>query len=192
MYFSFHCNISTGELDFETPGGTYQVISINPEAQKFLIHRKNVLNCDQSSRDKFLPLNKSFPFHLTSNCYADPSIFSSNAPMKHGVEIELSWEQPLEPICSSLLDCKEWPNSTCNTSSDGKKRCLCNTNFLWDGLKLNCTLGNDTIVSIVLIYMLVFVVYNIYPSTHHALCFIQNKLNLLYFTVYDLMAREEF
>ncbi|KAG4967636.1 hypothetical protein JHK87_033287 [Glycine soja] len=122
MYFSFHCNISTGELDFETPGGTYQVISINPEAQKFLIHRKNVLNCDQSSRDKFLPLNKSFPFHLTSNCYADPSIFSSNAPMKHGVEIELSWEQPLEPICSSLLDCKEWPNSTCNTSSDGKKR----------------------------------------------------------------------
>ncbi|KAG4385469.1 hypothetical protein GLYMA_12G103700v4 [Glycine max] len=145
MYFSFHCNISTGELDFETPGGTYQVISINPEAQKFLIHRKNVLNCDQSSRDKFLPLNKSFPFHLTSNCYADPSIFSSNAPMKHGVEIELSWEQPLEPICSSLLDCKEWPNSTCNTSSDGKKRCLCNTNFLWDGLKLNCTLeGNHS------------------------------------------------
>lgn len=148
MYFSFHCNNSTGELEFETPGGTHQVISINPETQKFLIHRENVLNCDgQSSRDKLLLLNQSSPFHVTGNCYADPSIFSSNnAPRKHGVEIELSWEPPLEPTCSSLLDCKDWPNSTCNTTSDGKKRCLCNKNFLWDGLKLNCTQGNNIII----------------------------------------------
>ncbi|XP_027348569.1 G-type lectin S-receptor-like serine/threonine-protein kinase At4g03230 isoform X1 [Abrus precatorius] len=140
-YFSFHCNISTGELDFETPAGIYPVISINSETQKFLIHRENALYCDRS--DKFLVLNQSFPFHFTGNCYADPSTFSSNAPLKHGIEIELSWQLPLEPICSSLLDCEDWPNSTCNTTSDGKKRCLCNKNFLWDGLKLNCTLESN-------------------------------------------------
>jgi len=118
------------------------VISINPDTRKFLIHKKDVLNCDQGSRDKFLSLNKSFPFRLTGYCHADPSILSSNAPMKQGVEIEFSWEPPLEPVCSSLLDCTDWPNSTCNITRDGKKRCLCNTNFIWDGLKLNCTLGN--------------------------------------------------
>lgn len=140
MYFNFHCNTTTAELQFETSGGTYQVISINPETQKFLIHKKNVLNCEGQSS---LLLNKSSPFHLTGNCYVDPSTFSSNAPLKHGVEIELSWKSPIEPICSSLLDCKDWPNSNCNTTSDGKKRCLCNKNFLWDGFKLNCTQGSN-------------------------------------------------
>ncbi|KAL9297624.1 hypothetical protein ACSQ67_023520 [Phaseolus vulgaris] len=145
MYFSFQCNNSSGELDFKTPGGTYQVISINPDTRKFLIHRKDVLNCDQGSRDKFLSLNQSFPFHLSGYCHANPSIFSSNAPMKQGVEIEFSWDPPCEPMCSSLLDCKDWPNSTCNITRDGKKRCLCNTDFIWDGLKLNCTLEGSNI-----------------------------------------------
>ncbi|XP_061357907.1 G-type lectin S-receptor-like serine/threonine-protein kinase At4g03230 isoform X3 [Gastrolobium bilobum] len=146
IYSSFHCNISTGELDFETTGGTYQVISINPETQKFLIHIKNVVNCDgQNSMNKLLLLNQSSPFHLTGNCHADPTTFSSNAPLKHGVEIELSWEIPLEPICSSLLDCMDWPNSTCNATTNGKKRCLCNANFLWDGFELSCVLeGNNS------------------------------------------------
>ncbi|KAK7257498.1 hypothetical protein RIF29_31518 [Crotalaria pallida] len=140
MYFSFHCNISSGQLDFETPEGTYQVISINAETQKFLIHRKDLSNCEgQSSRDELLHLNQSSPFHLTGDCHADPITFTSGAPVKHGVEIELSWEAPLEPVCSSMLDCMDWPNSTCNTTSNGKKRCLCNTNYLWDGFKLNCT-----------------------------------------------------
>ncbi|KEH41621.1 S-locus lectin kinase family protein [Medicago truncatula] len=140
VYFNFHCNTTNAELQFETSGKTYQVISINPETQKFLIHQKNVLNCEGQSS---LLLNKSSPFHITGNCYVDPSTFSSNAPLKHGVEIELSWKSPIEPICSSLLDCKDWPNSNCNTTSDGKKRCLCNKNFLWDGFKLNCTREGD-------------------------------------------------
>lgn len=140
MYFNFHCNTTNAELQFETSEGTYQVISINPETQKFLIHQKNILNCESQSS---ILLNKSSPFHLTGNCYVDPSTFSSNAPLKHGVEIELSWKSPIEPICSSLLDCKDWPNSNCNTTSDGKKRCLCNKNFLWDGFKLNCTREGD-------------------------------------------------
>ncbi|CAL0333898.1 unnamed protein product [Lupinus luteus] len=141
MYFSFYCNTSSGQLDFENPGGTYQVISINPETQKFLIHINGLSKCEgQSSWDKLLRLDRSSPFHLTDNCYADPSTFTSGAPMKHGIELELSWEEPLEPICSSMLDCMEWPNSTCNTTGDGNKRCLCTTNFLWDGFKLNCTL----------------------------------------------------
>jgi hypothetical protein len=54
-------------------------------------------------------------------------------------ELIISWEIPKEPSCNSSRDCKDWPNSTCNSASDGKKRCLCNRNFRWDGLKLNCS-----------------------------------------------------
>jgi hypothetical protein len=54
-------------------------------------------------------------------------------------EVEISWAPPQEPSCTSSTDCKDWPNSTCNITSDGKRRCLCNQNFLWDGLNLNCS-----------------------------------------------------
>ncbi|KAL4363301.1 hypothetical protein GQ457_04G005170 [Hibiscus cannabinus] len=39
--------------------------------------------------------------------------------------------------------CKDWPNSTCNVTSVGTKRCLCNTNFRWDNSNLNCTEDDD-------------------------------------------------
>ncbi|XP_057746645.1 G-type lectin S-receptor-like serine/threonine-protein kinase At4g03230 [Arachis stenosperma] len=147
MYLSFHCNDSTGQLDFETPGSAFRVISIDQDKRKFVIHIEDVENCeDQTSWDnkKLLLLNDSSPFHLTGTCYADPRTFTSAAPMKHGVELELSWDPPSEPLCSTLLDCMDWPNSSCNTTSDGNKRCLCNTNYFWDGMKLNCTNGNQS------------------------------------------------
>ncbi|KAI4334055.1 hypothetical protein L6164_018792 [Bauhinia variegata] len=144
MYLSFYCNTSSGQLNFETPGGTYQVISISPETQKFMIHSRDVVDCkSQSSMDKLLNLNQSSPFHLTGWCNVDPSTFSSDIPRKVGEEIELSWKPPLQPVCSSSLDCKDWPNSSCNTTKDGKKRCLCNANFIWDALNLNCTLESS-------------------------------------------------
>ncbi|PNX99859.1 G-type lectin S-receptor-like serine/threonine-protein kinase, partial [Trifolium pratense] len=112
-----------------------------PLAQDNIVVTPNtsIFTATQQLSQSSLLLNKSSPFHLTGNCYVDPITFSSNAPLTHGVEIELRWDSPLEPTCSSLLDCKDWPNSTCNTTDDGKKRCLCNNNFLWDGFKLNCT-----------------------------------------------------
>ncbi|XP_054812243.1 G-type lectin S-receptor-like serine/threonine-protein kinase At4g03230 isoform X2 [Prosopis cineraria] len=140
MYLSFHCNVTTGELSFETPGGAYQVISITPETQKFMIRSRDIIDCEgQSLRDKLLRPNQSSPFHLTGRCNAEPSTLNPIAPAKLGGEIEMSWDPPLEPLCRSFSDCKDWPNSICNTSRDGEKRCLCKTNFLWDGLILNCT-----------------------------------------------------
>ena len=147
MYFSFHCDISTSQLNFETPGGTYQVIDINPETQKFMIHSRDKVDCDNHTiRDRLLNLNQSSPFHLTGWCSVEQSSFGADAPLKSGVEIELRWEPPLEPLCSSSMDCKEWPNTTCNTTTDGKNRCLCNTNFIWDGLNTNCTLGKNIMI----------------------------------------------
>lgn len=118
------------------------MISIIPETQKFIIHSKNIVVCE---RDNLLRLNQSSPFHLTGKCNADPSTINPIAPVKIGEEIELSWDPPLEPVCSYSLDCKDWPNSICNTTRDGKKRCLCYTNFLWDGLNSNCTIGKDSV-----------------------------------------------
>lgn len=123
------------------------MISITPETQKFVILSIDIVGCeDQNSGDKLLSLNQSSPFHLTGKCNADSSTFNPIAPIKVGEEIELRWDQPLEPLCSSSLDCKEWPNSICNTTRDGEKRCLCNANFLWDGLNLNCTLGKHMMI----------------------------------------------
>ncbi|XP_021829959.1 G-type lectin S-receptor-like serine/threonine-protein kinase At4g03230 isoform X1 [Prunus avium] len=135
-YYSFQCNISTGQVSFEAPGGTYQVTSIDPDKRKFVIHAKNADNCRNKN---FLQLNQSSPFHLINRCNADPANFSSDFSFKAGDEVEISWEPPLEPPCSSSTDCKDWPHSTCNATQEGKKRCLCPTNSKWDSLTLNCT-----------------------------------------------------
>ncbi|KAE8686542.1 hypothetical protein F3Y22_tig00111059pilonHSYRG00223 [Hibiscus syriacus] len=78
--------------------------------------------------DDFFQFKQPSPFHVTSRCTTD--------------EVEIGWDPPSEPTCSSPTDCKDWPNSTCNATSDGKKTCLCNTNFRWDNLSLNCTEDN--------------------------------------------------
>ncbi|XVF44495.1 hypothetical protein PTKIN_Ptkin02bG0127900 [Pterospermum kingtungense] len=126
MYLSFHCNISSGEVTFDGPRGTYRVTNINPETRKFIIQTNDANDCKvvNSSENSF-PFKQPSPFHVTSRCNAD--------------EIEIGWDPPLEPTCSSPADCKDWPDSTCNETSDGKKRCLCNTNFRWDNLSLNCS-----------------------------------------------------
>ena len=128
MYLSFQCNISSGEVTFDAPSGTYRVTSINPETRKFIIQTNDANGCKAgNSGDNFFQFKQPSPFHVTSRCNAD--------------EVEIGWDPPLEPTCSSPTDCKCWPNSTCNVTSDRKKRCLCNRNFRWDNLSLNCTEG---------------------------------------------------
>ncbi|XWS68546.1 hypothetical protein CRYUN_Cryun04dG0099400 [Craigia yunnanensis] len=129
MYLSFQCNISSGEVTFDAPRGTYRVTSINPETRKFIIQTNDANDCKAgNSGDNFFQFKQPSPFQVTSRRNAD--------------EVEIGWDPPLEPTCSSPTDCKDWPNSTCNVTSDGKKRCLCNTNFRWDNLSLNCTEDN--------------------------------------------------
>lgn len=143
MYFNFNCNVATGQVNFEAAGGTYKVKFIDSEARKFYIQTKEAGDCgDKNWITKALQLNHSSPFHVTSWCNfkeTNPENFS----LKTSNEVEISWEPPLEPTCSSTTDCKDWPYSTCNMSKDGNKRCLCIADFHWNGWSLNCTTGKN-------------------------------------------------
>ncbi|KAH7532975.1 hypothetical protein FEM48_Zijuj04G0080400 [Ziziphus jujuba var. spinosa] len=143
LYYSFRCNSSSDQVSFETPSGAYQVVSINPDTQKFVIQTKEADNCKNSLRGKTLLLNQALPFHLTGRCNADLANSSSEISFKNGDIVEISWDPPLEPPCSSSADCQDWPNSTCSATQKGKNRCICNINFRWDNLKLKCTAGDD-------------------------------------------------
>jgi hypothetical protein len=134
MYFSFYCNTSSGQVSFKAPSGTYRVATINPSTRKFVIQVKYAENLFARNSGGYLQLNQSLPFNAAMNF----TIFS-NFRSGDEAEVEISWEPPQELSCTSSRDCKDWPNSTCNITRDGKKRCLCNGNFLWDGLNLNCT-----------------------------------------------------
>ncbi|KAI4363806.1 hypothetical protein MLD38_019978 [Melastoma candidum] len=124
QYLSFHCNVSSGEVSFETENGTYRVTNIIPESRKFLIQadQEQTDSCNGSSP----PLvNVSMPFHAKQSC--------------DGHELEISWEPPPEPTCIASTDCIDWPDSTCGAIIHGGKRCLCNRNFRWDPILMNCT-----------------------------------------------------
>ncbi|XP_048232704.1 G-type lectin S-receptor-like serine/threonine-protein kinase At4g03230 isoform X2 [Ricinus communis] len=139
MYFSFYCNKSTGKLSFKAPTGTYNVTNISPTTRTFIIQAKEVDNCN-ARNGAFLQLDQLSPFNLNNvmTCGAEAE-FSS----RYITEIVIGWQPPDEPSCTSSADCKDWPYSTCNITTDGMQRCLCNTNFRWDGLALNCTPGEN-------------------------------------------------
>ncbi|KAK8519070.1 hypothetical protein V6N12_012299 [Hibiscus sabdariffa] len=129
-YRSFRCNVTSGEVTFDVPSGNYRVTSIDPETRKFVIQTNDANDCKTGNLgDDFFLFKQLLPFHVTSRCTTD--------------EVEIGWDPPLEPTCSSPTDCKDWPNSTCNVTSVGTKRCLCNTNFRWDDSSLNCTEDDD-------------------------------------------------
>ncbi|MBA0682774.1 hypothetical protein Goari_024467, partial [Gossypium aridum] len=142
VYYSFDCDMDTGQLSFKTPSGNYAVTHVNPKASIFdiEIQAKEAVNCHamHSSGSKILQLNRSSPFNVTSSC---SSYFTNDSPLKSTIEVKITWKPPLEPTCNSSADCKEWPHSTCNITGTGQKRCLCNSAFRWDGLGLTCTPG---------------------------------------------------
>ncbi|KAM1130889.1 hypothetical protein ACFX19_046185 [Malus domestica] len=142
MYFRFKCNDSTGQVSFVGLDDTlFRVISINSSTQRFFIqgfHTENVDNCDPRNRAANWQINPSFPFKVISPCNADLGNFSSEVLSSRGPNVmAMGWELPMEPTCTTPADCRDWPHSICNPARDRKKRCLCKTNFRWDGL--NCT-----------------------------------------------------
>ncbi|CAL2249587.1 unnamed protein product [Prunus armeniaca] len=139
MYFRFNCSIITGQVSFVGPNGTFfRVISVNQSAQRFAIQTKNVDYCDLN-RIQGQQLNPRFPFSVTRWCYVHPGNFSSQLSSGDTNAVELGWELPLEPTCTTSADCRGWPHSTCSPARDRKKRCLCNANYQWSGFDLNCT-----------------------------------------------------
>nr|XP_011460144.1 PREDICTED: G-type lectin S-receptor-like serine/threonine-protein kinase At4g03230 isoform X2 [Fragaria vesca subsp. vesca] len=141
MYLSFWCNTSSSEFIFHGSDDTsFRVINISRSTQQFIIKSKNKDYCDSRNRRP----NISLPFKVNTWCSSDltrnfnSAIDSSSSPSV----IEMGWEPPLEPTCTTLKDCRDWPNSTCNPVSGGKKKCFCNTNFQWNGITLSCTQGS--------------------------------------------------
>ncbi|KAG6657881.1 hypothetical protein CIPAW_04G120800 [Carya illinoinensis] len=136
MYFIFDCNASSGQVSFKAPRGTHPVVSINPSARNFVIQ---VIN------SSIIPsLNESLPSILNGTLGNSTDQFEgrlegSRSQRKNIVSVQISWKPPMEPTCTSSTDCKDWPNSTCNETIEGKLRCLCHPNFRWDGSNLNCT-----------------------------------------------------
>lgn len=123
----------------------YQVSSIITEKRKFIIQTASEKDCEaKTSGGDISHLNKSMPFHVVAWCGTGPKDQKPDTVLLGDNEVELSWEPPEEPLCSSSSDCRGWPNSSCNMTKDGNKRCLCNTKFRWDGLSLNCTQGEHT------------------------------------------------
>lgn len=138
QYNSFQCSNSDGQVYFETPSGAFRVTSINPGTQTFFVQIKDVDNCNNSFSKKFMQLNQSLPFTMMGGCNVNLANFSSDLISKDGVEVEIAWEPPLQPLCSSSADCNDWPNSTCNATQHGNSRCLCNKYYQWDNLNLKC------------------------------------------------------
>lgn len=123
------------------PNGRYSVVTVNPDARTFVIQMKaeEADNCASASR--ILQFNQSSPFNVTSSCSGELGNVTSDSTLDGTVEVEISWKPPLEPMCSSSADCKDWPYSTCNENINGQRRCLCNASYHWDGSALNFTGG---------------------------------------------------
>lgn len=139
-YLNFYCNLSSGQLNFKARGDTYRVTKINPGMHTFVIQTETADSCKSiKSNGNLLQLNQSSPFHVIRFCNVDLGNISSTISFTGGDEVEIGWDPPPEPTCFSSSDCKYWPNSTCSARIDGKKLCLCNAKFKWDGLKLKCT-----------------------------------------------------
>ncbi|KAF9670893.1 hypothetical protein SADUNF_Sadunf13G0116500 [Salix dunnii] len=142
-YLNFYCNLSSGQLNFKARGDTYRVTKINPGMHTFVIQTETADSCQSiKSNGNLLQLNQSSPFHVIRFCHAVMGNISSTVSLTGGDEVEIGWDPPSEPTCFSSSDCKDWPNSSCSVRRDGKKLCLCNAPFKWDGLKLKCTGGH--------------------------------------------------
>lgn len=144
-YLHFYCNLSSGQLNFKARGDTYRVTKINPGMHTFVIQTETADSCKSiKSNGNLLQLNQSSPFHVIRFCNVDLGNISSTISFTGGDEVEIGWDPPPEPTCFSSSDCKYWPNSSCSARIDGKKLCLCNAKFKWDGLKLKCTEGKNS------------------------------------------------
>jgi hypothetical protein len=148
MYFSFHCDDSSGQLSFEIPGGAYySVTGIDEELQKFSIHVEDADCKAIESMGNYTQRILYWPFHVIGRCDANRSNSRIGSSFEDTgfAEVEIGWTDPSEPLCDSLDECNDWPHSTCSPARDGMKRCLCNKSFWWDPKTVNCISGILTI-----------------------------------------------
>ena len=139
-YFSFLCNTSTGQVNFMAPSGAYSVTGIYQDSRSFSIQLKGADNYRRNRNGTF-HLSQSLPFHFIA--LANLGNSTSDLTSKNAYEVEIGWDPPPEPTCTSPRDCEDWPHSACNLTNNGERRCLCKETFRWDGNALNCTQGKN-------------------------------------------------
>ncbi|CAK9315350.1 unnamed protein product [Citrullus colocynthis] len=115
LYRNFSCNFSTGQIIFQTADVYYNVTNINPQLKTFTIATNGSIcrGNDTNAIQKLLKLEHSSTFKVSSNCNSEFN------------EIDIQWEKPFEPICSSLRDCTNWPNSHYATHQQMEQRDVC-------------------------------------------------------------------
>ncbi|KAL2331779.1 hypothetical protein Fmac_019360 [Flemingia macrophylla] len=124
MYDKFSCNKSTGNLSFLMPERvSYQVTWIDENNREFLIVTNNSYSCSSENRTA----TPDFPFDVITECSNNPRM------------IKIQWQPAPEPPCSRLIDCNNWPHSSCRATSEGRRRCLCDSNCKWNNTTMGCT-----------------------------------------------------
>ncbi|WVY99461.1 hypothetical protein V8G54_025531 [Vigna mungo] len=122
MYNNFNCDKSTGNVSFTIPGGkSYPVARINEDTRSFFIQTDDLSSFDSSFRNQD---STDFPFNITD--------FIEDV-------IKINWRPAPEPQCSRLIDCINWPHSTCKRTREGRSRCHCDSKYNWNDTIMSCT-----------------------------------------------------
>ncbi|KAL4359737.1 hypothetical protein AHAS_Ahas08G0107300 [Arachis hypogaea] len=134
MYFNFRCNLSTGQLSFisrtSNSNATYQKVAVvYSESRKFVMQvDPSNTHCEDERSESNEIMQIHSPFSVAYDCFDK-------------AKVEVTWEPPHEPVCSEPKDCVGWNHSSCKVASGGK-RCLCDKNYHWDGIALECTIAD--------------------------------------------------
>ncbi|MED6204997.1 hypothetical protein PIB30_013993 [Stylosanthes scabra] len=137
IYFNFTCNNSTGTLIFSTTTsiGTHHVVT-NMDVDSRTFDIKVDPSTTYCGHERFVSgtnktLQIQFPYKVTNACLAQD-------------EVQVTWLPPREPICTDSVDCEGWKHSRCKRTRN-EKRCICDTDYHWDGVSLQCIEGSEGI-----------------------------------------------
>ncbi|XP_057516301.1 G-type lectin S-receptor-like serine/threonine-protein kinase At4g03230 isoform X2 [Amaranthus tricolor] len=126
-----------GQLYFATSEAIFKVTSVNPEAKRFSIQVRHRSRCDNRSAASFLSPKDSFLYSVKNCMVVKEKSFSE---VHHSfIEVEMDWKPPSEPSCKDSSECRDWQHTTCKTVRGGKRRCVCGSDYHWDGWNLKCT-----------------------------------------------------
>ncbi|MED6149198.1 hypothetical protein PIB30_060183 [Stylosanthes scabra] len=135
MYFNFTCNNSTGTLIFSTTSsGTHLVTNMDVDSRTFVIKvdpSSTYCGHERFISDSNKTLQIQFPYKVTNACLAQD-------------EVQVTWLPPPEPICTDSVGCEGWKHSRCKRTRN-EKRCICDANYHWDGVSLQCIEGSEGI-----------------------------------------------
>lgn len=138
------CDNTTGQVYFNAANKSYRVSSINAESLTFFIQVLEVEDCTASDpQANSFSLDSSSPFHLIPGCNLYPSKFSENLALQGNIlnEVEIQWNPPPAPLCTSTEDCNDLLQATCNRTPDGMQRCICKKDFYRDWKTVTCIPG---------------------------------------------------